>query len=78
MTYELIPHDVRKRHVRIKYKGVVIADGIDYGNGWYEVRPRRKHFMPLDRLVKMMTIEQIEELCERSYARHYGKKENFK
>ena len=36
MKYELIPHDVRKRHVRIQYKGVVIADGIDYGKGWYE------------------------------------------
>ena len=67
MKYELIPHDVRKRHVRIQYKGVVIADGIDYGNGWYEVRPRRKHFMPLDRLAKMMNEEQIGELCEKSF-----------
>ena len=67
MTYEIIPHDVTKRHVQVKYKGVVIADGIDYENGWYEVRPRRKHFMALDQLPKMMTEEQIGELCEKSF-----------
>lgn len=67
MKYELIPHDVRKRHVRIQYKGVVIADGIDYGNGWVEVHPRRKHFMPLDRVAKMMDDERIAELCEKAF-----------
>lgn len=45
MTLELIPHEKRVNHLRIKYQGVVVADGIRCPSGRIEVRPREKHFL---------------------------------
>lgn len=67
-----------RNHIDIEYCGQRVASGIDYGNGWYEVRPYARYFQPLDRMNKMMNEEQIEELCERSYARYYATRERYK
>lgn len=60
------PHEKRKNHVIVNYKGVDVADGIQCPSGRIEVRPREKHFAPLDRNYKVLTMRQIEELCEKS------------
>ena len=75
---DIVPNKRIKNRVTIHYNGYPVASGTDFQNGYYEVIPRATYFHPLDRLVKMMTIEQIEELCERSYVRYYGKRERFK
>lgn len=58
---ELIPHEKRTNHLRIKYQGVVVADGIRCPSGRIEVRPRAKHFAPLHRTHKVLTLQQVEE-----------------
>lgn len=63
----VIPNKRLENRVTIMYKGHPVASGIDFKNGYYEVIPRATYFHPLDRLVKMMTIEQIESLCSRSF-----------
>lgn len=59
------PHEKRKNHVIVNYKGVDVADGILYPSGHIEVRPREKYF-PYNRTFKVLNMEQIEELCEKS------------
>lgn len=75
---DIVPNKRLKNRVTIFYKGYPVASGTDFHNGYYEVIPRATCFHPLDRTTKMLTQEQIKELCERSYARHYAKKENYK
>lgn len=75
---DIVPNTRRKNHVEIYYNGHQVATGIDFHNGWFEVRPKPSQFSPLDRTTKMLKPEQIEELCARSYARHYAKRERFK
>ena len=60
MTLELIPHEKRVNHLRIKYQGVVVADGIRCPSGRIEVRPREKYF-PYNRTFKVMDEEQLRE-----------------
>lgn len=64
MTLELIPHEKRVNHLRIAYKGVVVADGIRCPSGRIEVRPKEKYFAPYHRTYKVLDMRQIEELCE--------------
>ena len=75
---DLVPNKKRKNHIGIYFNGHLVAQGIDFHNGWYEVRPLTNRFDPIDRTTKMLNLEQIEELCERSYVRYYGKRERFK
>lgn len=60
MTLEIIEHDKRKNHLRIAYKGVVVADGIRCPSGRIEVRPREKHF-PYHRTNRVLDEEQLRE-----------------
>lgn len=71
---QIIPNKRLKNRVTFMYKGHPVASGIDFKNGYYEVIPRATYFQPLDRLVKMMTIEQIESLCGRSLVKHHEEK----
>ena len=64
MTLELIPHEKRVNHLRIKYQGVVVADGIRCPSGRIEVRPKEKYFAPYHQTYKVLDMRQIEELCE--------------
>lgn len=68
---DIVPNKRIKNRVTIHYLGYPVASAMDFENGWFEVIPRATYFRPYDRLVKMMKMEQIEELCERSYVKHY-------
>ena len=60
MTLEIIPHEKRVNHLRIKYKGVVVADGIRCKSGRIEVRPHEKHF-PFNRTNRVLDEGQLRE-----------------
>lgn len=60
MTLELIPHEKRVNHLRIKYQGVVVADGIRCPNGRIEVRPKEKYFRH-HRTFRVLDEEQLRE-----------------
>ena len=60
MTLELIPHEKRVNHLRIKYQGVVVADGIRCPSGRIEVRPREKYF-PYHRTNRVLDEGQLRE-----------------
>lgn len=60
MTLEIIEHEKRKNHLRIKYQGVVVADGIRCPSGRIEVRPKEKYF-PYNRTFRVLDEEQLRE-----------------
>lgn len=72
------PHERRKNHISVMYQGIEVAKGIDFKNGFYEVRPLPRHFDPIDRTFKVFNRERLEEFCERASYRHYGRRERFK
>ena len=60
MTLDIIEHERRVNHLRIKYQGVVVADGIRCPSGRIEVRPKEKYF-PYNRTNRVLDEGQLRE-----------------